>query len=83
MKKTIFYRSTQLALLPKDNIRDQSMVDFMVDKWTNFVIQYNPTPTDNSWLPYGTNGTTYVRLEDSKLIAKHDNVRDSRLKLWT
>ena len=51
----------------------------MIDKWTNFAIYHNPTPIDNAWPPYGTNGITYVRLEDSKLIVKNDKVRDERL----
>ena len=55
----------------------------MVDKWTNFAIYHNPTPTDNAWTTYGTNGVTYVRLEDSKIIAKNDKVRDDRLKFWS
>ena len=78
----LLHRSTQLALLPEDNLRDQSMVDFMVDKWTNFAIHNNPTPSDNSWPAYGTNGITYVRLEASKLIAQSDEIRDDRLKFW-
>ena len=58
------------------------MIDFMVEKWTNFAIHHDPTPLDNSWPTYGTNGVTYVRLEDSKLIAQNDPIRDERLKLW-
>ena len=58
------------------------MVDFMIEKWTNFAIYHNPTPVDNAWPAYGTNGITYVRLEDSKLIVQNDPVRDARLKLW-
>ena len=68
--------------LPEDNIRDQNMVDFMVEKWTNFAIHHNPTPLDNSWPAYGENGVTYVRLDDSKIIAQNDKVRDERLKFW-
>ena len=79
----IWYRSTQLALLSEDNIRDQKMVDFMVEKWTNFAIYHNPTPQDNTWPPYGSNGITYVRLNDSKIIVQNDKVRDDRLRFWT
>ena len=70
-------------MLAESNTRDQNMVDFMIDKWTNFAIFHNPTPTDNSWPTYGTNGITYVRLEDSKLIVKNDKVRDDRLNFWS
>ena len=59
------------------------MVDFMVEKWTNFAIYHNPTPQDNTWPPYGSNGITYVRLNDSKIIVQNDKVRDDRLRFWT
>ena len=80
---SIFHRSTRFDMLAESNTRDQNMVDFMIDKWTNFAIFHNPTPTDNSWPTYGTNGITYVRLEDSKLIVKNDKVRDDRLTFWS
>ena len=76
-------RSTQLSFLSEDNTRDQKMVDFMVEKWTNFAIYHNPTPLDNIWPPYGSNGITYVRLNDSKIIVQNDKVRDDRLRFWT
>ena len=56
------------------------MVDFMVDKWTNFAIHHNPTPKNNAWPTYGSNGITYVRLDESKIITQRDTVRDERLK---
>ena len=59
------------------------MVDFMVEKWTNFAIYHNPIPLDNIWPPYGSNGITYVRLNDSKIIVQNDKVRDDRLRFWT
>ena len=55
----------------------------MVEKWTNFATYHDPTPTDNSWPAYGNNGITYVRLENSKINAQQDKVRDKRLKFWT
>ena len=58
------------------------MIDFMVDKWTNFAIHHNPTPVDNAWSAYGDNGISYVRLEDSKIITQNDKVRDERLEFW-
>ena len=71
-----------MSLMQEDNVRDQKMVDFMVDKWTNFAIHHNPTPIDNAWPAYGDNGISYVRLEDSKIITKNDKVRDERLEFW-
>ena len=71
-----------MSLMQEDNLRDQKMVDFMVDKWTNFAIHHNPTPIDNAWPAYGDNGISYVRLEDSKIITQNDKVRDERLEFW-
>ena len=71
-----------MSLMQEDNVRDQNMVDFMVDKWTNFAIHHNPTPIDNAWPAYGDNGISYVRLEDSKIITQNDKVRDERLEFW-
>ena len=68
--------------IAEDNTKDQAMIDFMVDKWTNFAIHNNPTPKDNAWSTYGSNGITYVRLEESKIITQRDTVRDERLKFW-
>ena len=78
----ILDRSTEITLMSEDNVRDQNMVDFMVDKWTNFAIHHNPTPVDKSWPAYGNNGISYVRLEDSKIIAQNDKLRDERLVFW-
>ena len=58
------------------------MVNKMVDMWTNFAIHQNPTPKDKSWPSYGTNGVTYVRLENSKIIAQNDKSRDKRVAFW-
>jgi len=74
-----------LGLLPIDVLcdeRDHKMTDFMVDLWTNFATHQNPTPKDNAWPVYGVKGATYVRLENSQLIAKRDPERDERLKFW-
>ena len=71
-----------MSLMQEDNVRDQKMVDFMVDKWTNFAIHHNPTLIDNAWPVYGDNGISYVRLEDSKIITQNDKVRDERLEFW-
>ena len=75
----------RLGLLPIDVLcdeRDHKMTDFMVDLWTNFATHQNPTPKDNAWPVYGVKGATYVRLENSQLIAKRDPERDERLKFW-
>ena len=58
------------------------MVDFMVDKWANFATYHDPTPKDQAWPAYGTKDVTYVRLDNSKIIAQSDPVRDERLKFW-
>ena len=48
------------------------MIDFLVELWTNFATYHNPTPNDNFWPMYGTNGHTYVRLDDSEINTNHD-----------
>ena len=62
--------------------QDQNMVDFMVELWTNFAMYHDPTPKDHNWLPYGSKSQSYVRLENSKIIAQPDQARDERLKFW-
>ena len=54
----------------------------MVEKWTNFATYHDPTPTDNAWPAYGSNGITYVRLENSKILVQNDKNRDERLTFW-
>ena len=54
----------------------------MVEKWANFATYHDPTPKDQAWPTYGTKDVTYVRLDDSKLIAQNDPIRDERLKFW-
>lgn len=69
--------SLPITILPDD--RDQKMIDFMVELWSNFATFHNPTPNSNAWPAYGTNGQTYVRLDDSKIILEPDLARDERL----
>ena len=58
------------------------MVDFMVEKWSNFATHHDPTPEDHEWPAYGTNGITYVRLDQSKIITENEPHRDERLQFW-
>jgi len=76
------FRSSDVLFLDNENQRDQKMVDFMVEKWANFATYHDPTPTDQAWPAYGTKDVTYVRLDNSKIIAQNDPIRDERLKFW-
>jgi len=76
------FRSSDVLFLDNENNRDQNMVDFMVEKWANFATYHDPTPKDQAWPAYGTKDVTYVRLDNSKIIAQSDPVRDERLKFW-
>jgi carboxylesterase type B len=69
-----------ISMLPDE--RDQHMIDFIVELWTNFATHHNPTPKDKSWPAYGVSGQTYVRLEDSKIINQQDPEREKRLQFW-
>ena len=46
----LFDKIFPVTLLPDE--RDQEMIDFLVELWTNFAIFHNPTPDDNSWPMY-------------------------------
>ena len=48
----------------------------------NFAIFHNPTPDDNSWPMYGTNGHTYVRLDNSEINTSHNPQVDERMNFW-
>ena len=61
---------------------ETKMSDFMVELWTNFAIHHNPTPVDNGWPAYGVGGTTYVRLDDAKLVFELDAEREKRQQFW-
>ena len=76
----LFDKIFPVTLLPAE--RDQNMIDFLVELWTNFATFHNPTPLDNSWPQYGKNGHTYIRLNDSKINTKHDPNVDKRLNFW-
>ena len=76
----LFDKIFPVTLLPDE--RDQEMIDFLVELWTNFATYHNPTPNDNSWPIYGTNGHTYVRLDDSEINTNHDSQVDERLSFW-
>jgi carboxylesterase type B len=69
-----------VTMLPDE--RDQHMIDFTVDLWTNFATHHDPTPKDQYWPAYGVSGQTYVRLQDSKIIKQQDPDREKRLQFW-
>ncbi len=83
-----------VTFLPDE--RDQKMIDFMVDLWTNFAINHDPNARQGQegellsdsltnqpkWLPYGTKDTKYVRLEGSQIIVGPEEKRDKRLRFW-
>ena len=76
----LFDKIFPVTLLPDE--RDQEMIDFLVELWTNFAIFHNPTPDDNSWPMYGTNGHTYVRLDNSEINTSHNPQVDERMNFW-
>ena len=76
----LFDKIFPVSLLPDD--RDQEMIDFLVELWTNFATFHNPTPDDNSWPMYRSDGHTYVRLDSSQINTKHNPQVDERLKFW-
>ena len=63
--------------------RDQAMIDFMVNLWTNFAKHHNPTPINQTWLPcQEKEQNCYVILDDSKIIAQTDENRQRRIDFW-
>ncbi len=76
------FMSNFVSFLDPSNKKDQDMSELMVTLWTNFATHFDPTPVTKEWPSYNSNGVTYVRLQDSKIIPKRDQIRDERLKFW-
>ena len=81
-----FYFSNIRSNLPIEMLpdeRDQNMIDFTVNLWTNFATFHDPTPSDKTWLPCEENSSNcYVILDDSKLILERDPKRQKRIDFW-
>lgn len=81
------FQGPDVSFLDPSDQRDVKMSEFMVKLWTNFVRFQDPTPDTKAWPAYTSSswrggGNSYVRLENSTILAQRDNIRDARLAFW-